>query len=244
MSVMASYNEIDGVPSHANRWLLRDVLRGEWGFKGYVVSDYYAIRELAERPGAVRPSRGQRRQGSGRAGRASGREHRAARARLLQAPRRAGARRRARRSRSSTNWSRRCWRTNSSWGCSTIRTSIRRSRNGSSAATSNRKLALEAARKTITLLKNDGRLLPLDVEQDQDACRHRPQRRPRAAGRLQRQAEALHRPCSTGIRAACRRQRRSALPRRLQNHDRRLLAAGRSRRRAIRPRTAAASPKR
>jgi beta-glucosidase len=50
MSVMASYNEIDGVPSHANRWLLRDVLRGEWGFMGTVVSDYYAIRELAERP--------------------------------------------------------------------------------------------------------------------------------------------------------------------------------------------------
>ena len=50
MSVMASYNEIDGVPSHANGWLLRDVLRGEWGFRGFVVSDYYAIRELAERP--------------------------------------------------------------------------------------------------------------------------------------------------------------------------------------------------
>lgn len=50
ISVMASYNEIDGVPSHASRWLLRDVLRKEWGFKGYVVSDYYAIRELAERP--------------------------------------------------------------------------------------------------------------------------------------------------------------------------------------------------
>jgi beta-glucosidase len=49
ISVMASYNEIDGVPSHANRWLLRDVLRGEWGFKGYVVSDYFAIRELHER---------------------------------------------------------------------------------------------------------------------------------------------------------------------------------------------------
>lgn len=46
MSVMASYNEIDGVPSHANRWLLRKVLRKEWGFKGFVVSDYYAIREL------------------------------------------------------------------------------------------------------------------------------------------------------------------------------------------------------
>ena len=50
MSVMASYNEIDGVPSHANRWLLRDVLRGEWSFTGTVVSDYYAIRELHERP--------------------------------------------------------------------------------------------------------------------------------------------------------------------------------------------------
>jgi beta-glucosidase len=37
--VMASYNEIDGVPSHVNRWLLRDVLRGEWGFNGVVVAD-------------------------------------------------------------------------------------------------------------------------------------------------------------------------------------------------------------
>jgi beta-glucosidase len=47
---MASYNEVDGVPSHASQWLLRKVLRGEWGFQGFVVSDYYAIRELAERP--------------------------------------------------------------------------------------------------------------------------------------------------------------------------------------------------
>ena len=50
ISVMASYNEIDGVPSHASRWLLRDVLRTEWGFKGFVVSDYYAIWELGHRP--------------------------------------------------------------------------------------------------------------------------------------------------------------------------------------------------
>ncbi|MGO9242855.1 MAG: glycoside hydrolase family 3 N-terminal domain-containing protein [Bryobacteraceae bacterium] len=50
ISVMASYNEIDGVPSHANEWLLRDVLRKEWGFKGFVVSDYYAIWELGFRP--------------------------------------------------------------------------------------------------------------------------------------------------------------------------------------------------
>src|SRR5579872_5782612 len=50
ISVMASYNEIDGIPSHANRWLLRDVLRKEWGFQGFIVSDYYAITELNYRP--------------------------------------------------------------------------------------------------------------------------------------------------------------------------------------------------
>jgi beta-glucosidase len=50
VTLMASYNEIDGVPSHANKWLMRDVLRKEWGFKGFVVSDYYAIWELGYRP--------------------------------------------------------------------------------------------------------------------------------------------------------------------------------------------------
>jgi beta-glucosidase len=50
ISLMASYNEIDGIPSHANKWLMRDVLRKEWGFKGFVVSDYFAIWELGYRP--------------------------------------------------------------------------------------------------------------------------------------------------------------------------------------------------
>jgi beta-glucosidase len=45
-AVMPSYNEIDGVPSHANVWLLQKILRGEWGFDGVVVSDYYAIEDL------------------------------------------------------------------------------------------------------------------------------------------------------------------------------------------------------
>jgi beta-glucosidase len=44
--VWPSYNEIVGVPSHVNRWLLDDVLRREWGFQGVVVSDYYAITQL------------------------------------------------------------------------------------------------------------------------------------------------------------------------------------------------------
>jgi beta-glucosidase len=52
-SVMASYNEIDGVPSHGNSWLLNDVLRGEWGFDGAVVADYFAIAELERRHAVV-----------------------------------------------------------------------------------------------------------------------------------------------------------------------------------------------
>ena len=47
-NVMASYNEIDGIPSHANYWLLHDVLRGEMGFTGAVVSDYYGIEQLEQ----------------------------------------------------------------------------------------------------------------------------------------------------------------------------------------------------
>src|SRR5690348_2608079 len=45
-SVMASYNEVDGIPSHSNRHLLIDILRHEWGFRGVLVSDYFGITEL------------------------------------------------------------------------------------------------------------------------------------------------------------------------------------------------------
>jgi beta-glucosidase len=48
-TVMPSYNEVDGVPAHANRWLLTDVLRREWGFSGLVVSDYFGIEQLQTR---------------------------------------------------------------------------------------------------------------------------------------------------------------------------------------------------
>lgn len=44
--LMASYNEVDGVPSHVNHWLLDEVLRREWGFDGAVVGDYFAIEQL------------------------------------------------------------------------------------------------------------------------------------------------------------------------------------------------------
>lgn len=45
-SVMASFNEVEGVPATANKWLLTDVLRKQWGFKGFVVTDYTGIDEM------------------------------------------------------------------------------------------------------------------------------------------------------------------------------------------------------
>ena len=47
-SVMASYNEINGIPSHVNHWLLDDILRKEWGFNGYVASDGNGLQMLYE----------------------------------------------------------------------------------------------------------------------------------------------------------------------------------------------------
>jgi beta-glucosidase len=45
-TVMPSYNEIDGIPSHSNKHLLQDILRGEWGFQGLITSDYFGPTEL------------------------------------------------------------------------------------------------------------------------------------------------------------------------------------------------------
>lgn len=47
-SVMASFNEVDGVPATANKWLMDDVLRKQWGFDGFVVTDYTGISEMID----------------------------------------------------------------------------------------------------------------------------------------------------------------------------------------------------
>lgn len=45
-SVMSSFNDIDGIPASGNKWLLTDLLRSQWGFKGFTVSDYTSINEM------------------------------------------------------------------------------------------------------------------------------------------------------------------------------------------------------
>lgn len=47
-SVMASFNEVDGIPATGNRWLQTEVLRNQWGFDGFVVSDYTGINEMID----------------------------------------------------------------------------------------------------------------------------------------------------------------------------------------------------
>lgn len=47
-SAMASFNEIDGIPATGNKWLMTDVLRKQWGFKGFVVTDFTGIPEMTE----------------------------------------------------------------------------------------------------------------------------------------------------------------------------------------------------
>ena len=47
-SVMASFNEVDGIPATGNKWLMTDVLRKQWDFKGFVVTDYTGINEMID----------------------------------------------------------------------------------------------------------------------------------------------------------------------------------------------------
>ncbi|HEY1115190.1 MAG TPA: beta-glucosidase BglX [Chitinophagaceae bacterium] len=47
-SVMTSFNDVEGIPASGNKWLLTDVLRKQWGFNGFVVTDYTAINEMID----------------------------------------------------------------------------------------------------------------------------------------------------------------------------------------------------
>ena len=47
-SIMTSFNEIDGIPATGNKWLLTELLRKQWGFKGFVVTDYTSVNEMID----------------------------------------------------------------------------------------------------------------------------------------------------------------------------------------------------
>lgn len=47
-SIMASFNEVDGIPATGNKWLMTEVLRNQWGFKGFAVTDYTGINEMID----------------------------------------------------------------------------------------------------------------------------------------------------------------------------------------------------
>ena len=120
-SVMPSYNEVDGIPSHANRWLLGSVLRGEWGFRGFNVSDYFGVAELERKHHVVADLRDGRPQGAERRRRSRGARGRG----LPDAARGDAGRPRARRPRSTRRSRRSCARRCSS-ASSTSRTRCRR----------------------------------------------------------------------------------------------------------------------
>src|SRR5690606_20471200 len=45
-SVMSSFNDVEGIPASGNKWLLTHILRDQWGFNGFVVSDYTSVNEM------------------------------------------------------------------------------------------------------------------------------------------------------------------------------------------------------
>ena len=54
LSIMAAYNSINGLPCSADPWLLTEILKKEWGFKGYVVSDYFSVEHIYSKHAAAR----------------------------------------------------------------------------------------------------------------------------------------------------------------------------------------------
>jgi beta-glucosidase len=154
--VMPSYNEVDGVPSHKNRRMIQDVLRGEWGFQGLVTSDYFAVQQLLDRHHVAKDKADAARQaiesgvdvelpdadtygelvGLARAGHVSQKAIDAATARVLRAKFLSGLFEQP----------------------MVDPAEAERVTN----TPEHRAVALEAAREAIVLLKNDGGLLPLD----------------------------------------------------------------------------------
>jgi beta-glucosidase len=171
-SVMASYNEIDGVPSHINHWLLDKVLRQEWGFKGYITSDGDGLQMLVNTHHVAYNNADAARQGI-----AAGIDYDLSEGtayRTLVDQVKQGL---VPESEVDRAVARAFWPPSSASDSSTIRTSIPMRQSAIVNSEEHRKLAVEAARKVIVLLKNDKNLLAARSGQAQEHRRHRPQRR-------------------------------------------------------------------
>ena len=167
-SMMHAYDDLDGVPCVASRWLLTDVLRDEWGFDGLVVSDYMGIEllERSHRDGA-RPARRPRAWRSRRAWTTTCR------------PRSPTASRCARRSRPARSTSR--WWTPRSAGRSLEKLALGLFEDPyvdedgpeltGARRTEDLALAREAARRSLVLLRNEGAVLPAGRAPDDRGAR-------------------------------------------------------------------------
>ena len=153
---MGAYNRVNGESASASPRLLQDILRKEWGFDGYVVSDCGAIDDVYTEP----PDRGDR-GGRGRAGRPRGAATSSA-ARTYKALRAALDKGLVKESDIDVAVTRRLMPPACGWACSTRPSACgtRRSRTPSTNRTEHDQLARRAAQESIVLLKNDG-VLPL-----------------------------------------------------------------------------------
>ena len=154
-TVMCSYNRINGVYASQNRYLLRDILKDEWGFQGFVVSDWGA-NHTTVRIGRRRPGPGDARTGQVLRPAAGGSTC---------------ATGSSTKSGSTTRSAASCA-SSSGPASSTIGRASRRAR---SIRRNHQALARELAEEAITLLKNDGHVLPLAARQAALDCRDRPE---------------------------------------------------------------------
>jgi beta-glucosidase len=181
-SFMSAYMDLNDVPAGANPWLLRDVLRGEWGFSGFVVSDAFGTANLVTQHFA--------RDGRDAAARALG-------AGSTWTWRAAPSRRTWPRSSRTAPSSRRRWtrpcgassRSRCGWGCSSSRTRTKRARPSVLADPKSRAESRRLAQRSMVLLKNEKQLLPLKASLAE-------RRGDRAARRL----EGRHRGLLDGVR--------------------------------------------
>ncbi len=160
MGVMAAYHEIDGIPMTADPFLLKKILREEWGFQGFVLSDLGAIQRAYTTSHHVAATP----QGRGMHGHPVRRGHAVLRLRsrrLSEGAHRLRARRARCRRRIWIGRSAPCFASSLRSASSIIRSSIPRLNAQVHRSPEHLALSLESARESMTLLKNDGHLLPL-----------------------------------------------------------------------------------